>query len=292
MKEIEMGENEKRVFKQAMDYATDWCNKHQWEIGAAEMALGAGVIALGVQNGAIVMGKDIVGSALSSFNMGDKLGGAIGGGIGGVAGAIIGSIGVVGMGGGIGIPAALLIGGGALVLGSVGYTGGDLIHNFLNPPIDPTQFFANVSLLALGTALLIDGARRVIKDERFLAALSYVKEGIIYLAKLTAQVVAKTTSELTEFMRKLGNVVPETPVDAAGTVLTATGAVVVGTTIGGSIATGTVTVLGSHAIGALALTLGLVSAPLWPVIAGGAAGLGFGYASWKAARHFGKKIVG
>ena len=56
--------------------------------------------------------------------------------------------------------------------------------------------------------------------------------------------------------------------------------------LGGLAATGSVTVLGSHALGAAALSLGLVSAPLWPVIAGGAAGLGLGYAAWSTVRRF------
>lgn len=61
---------------------------------------------------------------------------------------------------------------------------------------------------------------------------------------------------------------------------------VAGTSLGGSVAAGSVTVLGSHALGGVALSLGLVSAPLWPVIAGGAAGLAVGYGAWKLCRAF------
>lgn len=287
MKEIAMEQNDQLAFKQAVEYASDWCKKHQWEIGAAEMALGASVIALGVQSGAIEIGKDIVGSALHNFNIGDKLGGAIGGGTGAVAGAIIGSIGVVPFGG-IAIPAAVMIGGGALVLGSLGYTAGDLIYNFLNPASDLGQFFAGASLLVVGAALLVDGARRIIKDKRVLAAVSRIKDGVLCLVDLAVKVVAKSMSELKTLMQKLFSK-PNSTVDAAGSVMTAAAAAG-GAAIGGSIAAGSVTVLGSHALGAAALSLGLVSAPLWPVIASGAAGLGIGYAAWKSVKFLGIRI--
>lgn len=59
--------------------------------------------------------------------------------------------------------------------------------------------------------------------------------------------------------------------------------------IGGHIAAGSVTVLGSHGLGAAALSLGLISAPVWPVIAGGAAGLAVGLAGWKVVKHYRNK---
>ena len=294
MKEIMMGENEKRAFNQAIEYANDWCRNHQWEIGVAEMALGAGVIALGVQNGAIEMGRDIVGSATSSFNLGNKAGAAVGGGIGLVAGAVIGGIGIATGGVAVGIPTALVVGGGALLLGSLGYTSGDLIHNFLNPPIDVGQFFANTSLMAVGIALLIDGARRIIKDARVLAAASRVMNGIIYLVDLAVKVVARSMAELKDFMRHLVSM-PDSIMDGGQSVVSvviATAGATGGVAVGGSVAAGMVTVLGSHALGGLAVALGLASAPLWPVIAGGAAGLGIGYGSWKAINFLGTKLAG
>jgi hypothetical protein len=45
-----------------------------------------------------------------------------------------------------------------------------------------------------------------------------------------------------------------------------------GAFIGPAVAASTVTVMGSSALGGAALTLGLVSAPVWPVVAVGAAG--------------------
>ena len=202
---------------------------------------------------------------------------------------MLGSIGVAGMGGAIGIPAAIVIGGGALLLGATGYTAGDLTSKFLNPPVDVGQFFANASIMAVGVALLVDGARRIIKDERVLAAASRVKDGIIYLTQLAVQVVASSMAELKKLMQELIQK-PDSLVDVTGSTATAAVAAAGGAAIGGSIAAGTVTVLGSHALGAAALSLGLVSAPVWPVIAAGAAGLGIGYAAWKSAKFLAVKM--
>ena len=51
---------------------------------------------------------------------------------------------------------------------------------------------------------------------------------------------------------------------------------------------GTVTLLGSHALGGIVLTLGIVSAPLWPVLAGVVGGAGFGYVAYMGTKYFGK----
>jgi hypothetical protein len=53
---------------------------------------------------------------------------------------------------------------------------------------------------------------------------------------------------------------------------------------GGSIAASSVAIAGSHTLGGLALSMGLVSAPLWPVIVGGVVGLGAGYTTWKVVK--------
>lgn len=39
-------------FARAMDYVNVWCSQHQWQIGVAEMALGVGILAAGLQTGA------------------------------------------------------------------------------------------------------------------------------------------------------------------------------------------------------------------------------------------------
>lgn len=94
--------------------------------------------------------------------------------------------------------------------------------------------------------------------------------------------VVKTWEELQSMIEKLEKHpdAKDATLGIASGVTTATGAV-----IGGHIAAGSVTALGSHALGGLALSLGLVSAPVWPVIAGGAAGL----AGWKAVKHYRNK---
>ncbi len=274
MNEIVMGENEERAFQQALEYATDWCKNHQWEIGAAEMALGTAAIAWGVQHGAITMGKDIIDAAFLNGNATAKLGAVFGGCLGATAGIVLGSVGLVFGGGAVGIPCALLAGAGSAVLAACGYTAGDLAHHFLHPPVDIGAFLGSASVLAVGVALMIDGARRIMKDPRVLAAASWVKDGIIHLVELSG---IKNVIQL--ILSK-----PETPADAIGRIGTASAAAAGAGVVGASVAAGTVTVLGSHALGAAALSLGLVSAPIWPVVACGAAGLGVGYAVWAVGR--------
>ncbi len=272
MKNIKLTENEKSKFGEVIIYVQDWCSRNQWAVGIGEMAAGAELIAAGIHIGNIHMGADLLGTKLSGFNPACLATGAFVGGAGAFAGAILGGIGVAACGGAIGIPASLLISGGSVVFGAAGYSVGDIVHNFLNPSIDIGQVFAGTSLLAIGTALLIDGARRLITDEAIKRLLSNFRDGVIRLAQLTAEVVADPFDAL---KRLVGTAGPA----SSGVAGAAAGAVV-----GSSVAAGTVTVLGSHAVGGLALSLGLVSAPLWPVIAGGAAGCAVGYAAWRAIR--------
>lgn len=278
MFEIPMNEPDKRGFQKALDYSKTWCAEHQWAVGVGEMALGAAVIAWGLQSGHIHMGTDVVATQLSD---GGIIGGATGAGLGGIGGSILGSIGVAGAFT-FGIPALALAGGGALILGAAGYGVGDLVQKFLTPPGGFGDFFFGASILGIGIALLIHGARRVVKDANLLKLASKIKDGVIYVAKLTVKVVAKTLEELHSLFNDLlkGGFVKEV---AHGTTVGV--ATVVGTGVGGSLAAGSVTVLGSHALGGAALSLGLVSAPLWPVIAGGAAGLAVGLAAWKGVKY-------
>ena len=105
--------------------------------------------------------------------------------------------------------------------------------------------------------------------------------GVIQLAPATSEIIAKTWDELQSIITELA----KTP--AAGA--TAGTTAVAGAAIGGSLAAGSVTVLGSHGLGAVVLSLGLVSAPVWPIIAGGAAGLAIGVAAWKGVKHYRNK---
>ena len=282
-----MTDADKNIFSAALEYTKDWCGEHQWEVGVAEMALGSAAIAWGIQNGVIEMGHDLVVRATSNFNIGEMAGGAIGGVAGAIGGAILGGIGVAALGTAVGIPTIAIVGGGTLLFGSFGYTVGDLTGKFLNPPVDLGEFLGGASVMAIGLALLIDGARRVVKDQRVIAMGTKLVDGIIYLGNQSAQIVAKTTKE---FYRLADKMIPDSlgipgPV-VTTTAATATATVATGAAVGSSLAAGSVTVLGSQTVGAAALSLGLVSAPVWPGIAGGAAGLAVGYGAFRTVRHF------
>ncbi|MFW8602507.1 hypothetical protein ACOHYD_13645 [Desulfobacterota bacterium M19] len=278
------------AFEKTLGYVKNWCKENQCTIGLAEMAVGASLVTWGVQNGVIEIGSKLVATKMGGTNVESMVGMYGGAGAGAIASAVVGSIGIAAGGTAIGIPATVVIGGGALILGAAGYTGGDLIHNFLNQPINFMEFFTDASILAIGVALMIDGGKRIIKDDKVLASLSRFKNGTIYLQKLSTEVIAETIDELKDFMNKFASL-PKDKFDVAGSVLGSTGTAAIGLSVGGSIASSSVAVLGSQALGSVALSLGLVSAPIWPVIAGGAIGFGVGYATWKTCKHFGDKII-
>ncbi len=274
MNEIIMSHADDGHFQRLRTYCGEWATKNQWAVGAAEMALGASVIVWGIQSGNLQIGKDVQGTDIGA------IGATIGGGLGALATSVIGGVGVVAMGSGIGIPAAALIAGGAAIFGAMGYTMGDSYQRFMSPP--GGFGFADAAILTIGIALIVDGARRAIKDERILKIASNIKNGVIYLAKITAKVVARSVAELTKWSEN-----PE--IKGAFMGIGSTMSALGGAAIGGHLAAGSVTVLGSHALGGAALSLGLVSAPLWPVLAGGAAGLAIGVAGWKAVKKFRNK---
>lgn len=278
MNEMMMSDPDKRNFQTLLDYCNEWCSTHQWAVGVGEMALGAAVITWGLQTGNIDMGSHVVGSQWSEGGM---FGATAGAGIGGIAASFIGSIGITAMGTAIGIPAIALIGGGAAIFSAFGYSVGDMAQKFFQPP--GGFGFTDASILVIGIALLVDGARRLITDKKVLALVSRLQDGVIKLAKLTVKVIAKTWEELQSIIEKLKSNpdAKDATLGIASGVTTATGAV-----LGGSLAAGSVTVLGAHGLGAVVLSLGLVSAPVWPIIAGGAAGLAFGVAGWNAVKHY------
>ncbi len=261
MNEITLYQPEQSAFRKARNFCAAWSKDHQLEIGLAEMALGAAAIAWGVKTGVIQMGVDVVAGKLA--------GGAAGAGLGILGGKLIGGIGVAGMGGAIAVPAVVLGLGGAAVLGAAGAQLGDAAQKALLSP-DWSEIFSSASALAVGIALMIDGARRVIKDARVLKAISFIKNGVIHLMAYTAKVVAKTVKGLNTFLAK-------EPIGALMSGATAAG----GAVMGGSVAAGMVTVAGSHTLGALALSVGLVSAPLWPVLLLGGLGGAVGLGAWK-----------
>lgn len=282
MFEIPMSEPDKRSFQKALDYCKEWSAEYQAEVGIAEIALGAGLITWGLQSGYIHMGTDVVATKLSDSGL---LGATTGAGIGGIGASILGSIGVAGAFT-FGIPALALIGGGATIFGLAGYAVGDAAQKFLTPPAGFGDFFFGASILAVGVALMIDGARRVLTDQRVLQLASNIKDDVIQLADLTVEVVASTWEELQAIIKELANH-PDAKNAALGATTAATAAT--GAVLGGTFAASTVTLLGSHGLGALALTAGFVSAPVWPIIAGGAAGLAVGLAAWKGVQNYRNK---
>jgi hypothetical protein len=280
--EIVIRREDERAIARAVRYARRWCTEHQWQLGVAEMALGASVLAYAVHTGSIEVGRQVVGSVLSPFNIESLVGAATGSTAGAVAGALIGSIGVVPFGG-IAIPALALAAGGAFLFGAAGYSVGDVVHNFLAPSF--SDLLRGASLLTVGLALIVDGARRVIHDKRVLAAASAISDRILHLGRVSTDVVARNRNEWLAFLDCHRRAVRKASAVGATAVLTGGMA-----GLGGLASAGSVTVLGSHALGGAALSLGLVSAPLWPVIAGGAVSLGLSYALWSKLRRAGGPV--
>jgi hypothetical protein len=270
MKTIALSGDDGDWFKKVLQQIKDGCEKHPCSVGGAEILIGAALIGVGIKTDAIQMGAQVVGVTGSHFNI-HSLIGAGSGGLAGSATAIIGSIGVAGSGGAIAIPAALLGTMGAAVGAVSGYTAGDVLHKFLTHFPGILDFVAAGSLLAVGTLLIIDGCRRILGSKAFHQAWSHFKDSVLYLAELSVKVVCQTVEELSGFLRSL----------TVGDGISAAVGATAGAAIGSTVATSTITVLGSHALGGLALSLGIVSAPLWPVIACGAGGAALGYGVWK-----------
>jgi hypothetical protein len=177
MNEIKMSEIERIKFGLALDYVAEWCAQHQWAVGVGEMAAGAALVVAGIKLGHIHPGTWL-GTKVGGFNDGALASGAAGGTAGAIAGGVLGGIGVATGGGAIGIPAWLLASGGAAAFGASGYAIGDAVHKFLNPGIDIGQVFAGGSLLTIGVALIIDGARRFIADEAVRRLFCNFKDGV------------------------------------------------------------------------------------------------------------------
>lgn len=262
MHELVLYLDDKCAFKRSLEFAKDWCSKHQVLVGVGEMALGASLISWGLHTGLLRLGADVVSD-------GGLIGGATGMAVGTIAGNIIGAIGIVPLGG-IAIPAIAMIAGGAAIFGAFGYTAGDIAARFATHVGGFGDLLMDASALSVGLALLLDGARKIAKDASIQTMASMFKDGVIYLAKKSADGVACTWLEAQKQLNQLGY----------KGVLSAGATTAISMTAGYGLAASSVSVLGSHGIGALALSAGLISAPLWPVFACGAAGL----AIWKLAR--------
>lgn len=262
--DIILNEHEKEKVGSLYEKIRQWCNSHPVSVGVAEMAVGATFITYAIQNGLIDESIRAI-NAFSDplFNNASKIGSAVGGSIGYLAGSIIGSIGIVALGGAIGIPASVVAGGAALILGLAGYTAGDLLHSFLNA-VDYQAIALNGSVFLIGLGLLIDGARRCLSSGAIKAHFATFAQGTIRLSIVTMDVVADTTSLLIDLvLNKMEKVVTDIPI-----ALAAGGAAAV------AVSTfGTTTILGSSTLGSLAVSLGVVSTPVLPIVvcAGGVA---------------------
>lgn len=279
MSKIVLRAADRSALERAINRCKEWAIQHQAEVGVAEIALGAAIVSWGVMNGQVVLGRDLAGSQLAD------IGGLTGLGIGAAGSAVLAMtllkgvfVGGVGLVAGVTcIPAMAIVGGGATILGSFGYVLGGKVDALLKSSNGFNDLLLDGTIVAVGVALILDGARRVIQDERVLSSASKFREGVISLVPQTSEVVVATWEDLQDLVKGAARS-PSAYAVSGATALA-------GAAIGSSIAAGSVTVLGSSGLGAAALSLGLVSAPVWPVVACGAAGLTLGLAAWKGVQY-------
>lgn len=274
-------------FGAALKHVQEWCAEHQWQVGVAEMAVGAALVAAGLQTGALQMGADVVVTTFSEDLTARFFGGGAGTVLGALPGFVLGNIGVAAVGGAIAIPALLLMGGGSLILGLAGYGTGQLIEQFLHPVPSLFNITMSASLAVIGAALFIDGAQRISRDPDVKSLASSFKNGALHLGRVAYESSIDSipalqhyyAAQLKPFLEDLAT----DPRSAATTIgLTAAGL------LGGqAIAVASVTALGSGSLGALGLSLGFLSAPLWPVFAGGGLALAAAYGVWYVSKRSG-----
>ena len=261
--------------KELRKYAADWCAKHQCALGVTEMALGAALLAAGWQYGDLQMGVDFVVHKLSPGWAAEISGGVSG--VAGLATYLVGNIGVAAAGGAFCIPALALAGGAALVLGLAGYGTAKLVEDFLHQAPGLDQFATASGMLALGAWLLVDGAHRVPLVRECTAR---AKEAGLHLTRIAGNCIIDNVNALATLLREevtplLRTLAKESATGAS--LVSAAGLGVAGAVVAPSL----VTVAGSSTLGSVALSLGLVSAPVWPIVAGVGVGLAAGYGLWK-----------
>jgi len=256
---ITLSFSDRAVIRRLVEVAKRWSFEHPAFVqGAAEMAIGAAFLSWGVHSGAIEIGVELVGTASQIANAGGIAGAVTLATLGFSTAKLVGSIGIVGMGSAIGVPVAVLATGGAAALGALGYTAGDLAFSYLHA-FRPQDYTLGAGALAIGLALMADGARRILGDEAVRHSLAIVGEKFVQLRQIAAKIVVESTADLTAYERN------------AGTAGIAAAAGIGGVAAGSAYAASTVTLFGSSTLGAAALSVGLVTAPLWPVVLGGAA---------------------
>ena len=293
---ISLTPEEKKNVDSIFEKAKAFAKKHHVAIGVAEMAAGAACITFGYQCGAIEMGQHIVAMARGETDVLAQKIGLIGGAGGAVAGAIIGGMGIAAGGAAIGIPAAIVCMGAGWIFGSSGFTATKLVQAFVGDiNVDFRTMLAGGSLLSVGTFLLLDGAWRCVPDKTkdqikktIKESFSMVSNYMIYLGRSSWKVIAKTADEMTSLFVAALKVINSDKFKKAlvgvGGATTAAATGIGGGILGSSIAASSVTVFGSQALGSLALSLGLVSAPLWPVFLLGGTGVLVGGGAYLAIR--------
>lgn len=275
------GDNRKG-FDTLFAHARDWSSKHQKAIGLCEIAVGVALVTAGIQSGAVEVGVQIVANVLENEKTAEYLG--AGSGIFGMLpGLIAGNIGITAMGTAFAVPALLLMGGGGLIFGLAGYGAGKLFESFAAPAWGLAQTLGT-GALAVGIALIIDGARRIAKDLDIPKLAAKFKDYSLHLGRLAATATITRLQDLTSYLSDdIGAFLEDLVADPKKAALAA-GLTAGGAAAGSTVAASTVTVLGSKALGGMALSLGLVSAPLWPVIAGGGLAVATAYGVWKLTR--------
>ena len=257
---IQIGPGEENALASLREQVRAWCREHQCEVGVAEMILGAGILCYGVKTGMIEVGKEVLGLRSTPFDHAAEIGASIGAGTLGVAGAMVGSIGVATSGTAIAVPASILTLGGIVVGAALGYSAGDLVEQFFGPQIGTKEILAQASLLIVGLALLVDGARRILNDQRVRATGAWIRDRAIHLARVSGQVVLARFEDVNLGMAGAGLSL------AAG----ATASGLMGGAAANGLAAGSLTLAGSKTLGAIVLSSGALTVPAWPIVLGAA----------------------
>lgn len=282
-KNVVFSEHNKESLLKAKAHAEAWCAERPAAVGIAEMALGAALITFGVKSGAIEMGRDLVMSVLNPEQNLAFIGGSTGTATGAALG-LLGNIGVASGGSAIAIPAIALGGSGALLLGLGGFGLGKLASELFSPVPTLSEFIGPASLLAVGVALMVDGGRRVLSAQAVQEGLAKFEDWTLKVTGISVGSVLTSAAEMTNYLHgEATDFLIQHVRDPRQLGFTS---VLLGLGVWGGVtaAASTVTVLGSSALGGVAVALGLASPPLWPAVACGAAGLAGSYAYWRLNR--------